>query len=123
MLRIGIVGIGFMGKVHMMSFTDNPMIPNGRVKNAKLTAVCDIDVEKLELAKKTVPGIKVFTDFKEMLGSGEIDAVIVATPHYLHPIMGIEAIKQKIHVLVEKPVGVYTKNIEELNEISEKNKD
>ena len=123
MLRVGIVGIGFMGKVHVASFTDKPMIPNATVKNAKLTAVCDIDPEKLEWAKKIDPELKLFMDFKEMLASKEIDAVIVATPHYLHPIMGIEAIKQKIHVLVEKPVGVFTKNVEELNKISEENKD
>ena len=123
MLRVGIVGICFMGKVHVMSFTDKPMIPNAMVKNAKLTAVCDIDPEKLEWAKSINPELKIFTDFKEMLSSGEIDAVVVATPHYLHPIMGIEAIKQKIHVLVEKPVGVFTKNVEELNRVSEENKD
>ena len=77
MLRVGIVGVGFMGKVHVMSFTDKPMIPNAMVKNAKLTAVCDIDSKKLEWAKTINPELKIFTDFKEMLSSGEIDAVLL----------------------------------------------
>lgn len=121
MLKIGIVGIGFMGKVHTLSFTDKPMIPNAQVKNGQLVAVCDIDQEKLKWAKEQIPNIETFLDYKEMLKSGKIDAVIVATPHYLHPLMGMEAIKHKIHVLVEKPVGVFTKNIFELNKMSIEN--
>lgn len=123
MLRIGLVGVGFMGRVHMLSFTDNPMIPNAFVKNGKLVAVCDIDSKKLEQAKEEIPTLETFSDYKEMLASGKVDAVIIATPHYLHPLMGIEAIKHKIPVLIEKPVGVFTKNVFELNEIANQNPD
>ncbi|MGL4653197.1 Gfo/Idh/MocA family protein [Cetobacterium sp.] len=123
MLRIGLVGIGFMGRVHMLSFTDKPMIPNAYVKNGKLVAVCDIDSKKLEQAKKEIPSLEIFSDYKEMLASGKVDAVIIATPHYLHPLMGIEALKNKIPVLIEKPVGVFTKNVFELNEVASQNPD
>ncbi|MGL5053315.1 MAG: Gfo/Idh/MocA family protein [Cetobacterium sp.] len=123
MLRIGLVGIGFMGRVHMLSFTDKPMIPNAYVKNGKLVAVCDIDSKKLEQAKEEIPSLEVFSDYKEMLASGKVDAVIIATPHYLHPLMGIEALKNKIPVLIEKPVGVFTKNVFELNEVASQNPD
>lgn len=123
MLKIGIVGIGFMGKTHALSFTETPSIPNARVKNGKLVAICDIDIEKQKWAKENLKNVEVFSDFMKMISSKKIDAVIIATPHYLHPLMAMEAIKHKIHVLVEKPVGVYTKNIKELNKLSEENKD
>lgn len=123
MLKIGIVGIGYMGKNHAMSFTNNPLVPNAKVKNGKLVAVCDIDKEKKNWVNEHLPGVEFFSDFKIMIASKKIDAVIIATPHYLHPLMAMEAIKNKIHVLVEKPVGVFTKNIEELNKLSLENKD
>ncbi|MGL5122779.1 MAG: Gfo/Idh/MocA family protein [Fusobacteriaceae bacterium] len=123
MLRIGIVGIGFMGGVHVCSFTENPMIKGGTVKNGKLVAVCDINPERLKWAAEKVEGVLTFLDYKEMIASGEIDAVIIATPHYLHPLMGIEALKKNLHILVEKPIGVYTKNVEELIELSKSKSD
>ena len=50
-----------------------------------------------------------------MLDSGDVDAVVTCVPHYLHPEMGIAALRHGIHALVEKPAGVYTKQVKELN--------
>ena len=48
----------------------------------------------------------------------DVDAVVTTVPHYLHPEMGIEALKRDIHALLEKPAGVYTKQVKELNEFA-----
>lgn len=55
-----------------------------------------------------------------MLDSGEVDAILIATPHYFHPYFAIEAFKKGIHVLSEKPAGVYTKQVREMNEEADK---
>lgn len=108
-VRIGIIGIGGMGSGHA-----NYLI-KGEVKNAVLTAVCDIRPERLEWAQKEL-GDKVarFSDYNELLDSGLVDMVMIATPHYLHPVIGIAAFEKGINVLSEKPIGVYTKAVEEL---------
>ena len=53
-----------------------------------------------------------------MLESGHVDAIVTCVPHFLHPEMGIETLKRNIHALVEKPAGVYTKQVKELNEFA-----
>lgn len=121
MLKIGIVGVGFMGRVHAMSFTKSPLIPHAYVKNGKLVAVCDVDPTKLEWIKNKIPQVKTFINYMDFLHSNLFDAVIIATPHYLHPLMGLEAIKCNKHILLEKPVGVFTKNIIKLNKLSKEN--
>jgi predicted dehydrogenase len=51
-----------------------------------------------------------------MLQSGLIDAVIVATPHYDHPRLSMLAMRNGIHTLCEKPAGVYTAQVQEMND-------
>jgi len=64
------------------------------------------------------PNVKAFSDAVEMFESGTIDAVVIATPHYDHPLIAVEALKRGIHTLVEKPAGVYTKAVREMNDIA-----
>jgi len=113
MLRFGIVGFGIMGKNHARSFW------NGEIPGAVLSAVCDTDPAALAFAKENDANIKTFDNISAMLDSGEIDAVLVATPHYDHPIIAMEAMDKKIHVLIEKPAGVFTKNVREVNKKAE----
>ena len=54
-----------------------------------------------------------------MLDSGDVDAVLIATPHYFHPSLAIKALQKGIHVLIEKPAGVYTKQVMEMNRVAE----
>jgi predicted dehydrogenase len=61
-------------------------------------------------------GVPLFSDAQEMLQSGLIDAVIVATPHYDHPRLSILAMRNGIHTLCEKPAGVYTAQVQEMND-------
>ncbi|MGL6105508.1 Gfo/Idh/MocA family protein [Romboutsia sp.] len=113
-LRFGIIGIGQMGGAHATWLSE------GKVPGAKLAAVCDINPQKKEWANEKLPeDVKFFDNYIEMLDSKEIDAVLIATPHYDHPIIAIEALNRDLHTLVEKPAGVYTKKIREMNALAE----
>jgi len=112
-VKIGLVGYGSMGKAH----ADNIKT----IEGGKLVAVSDIAPEKLEVFKKKAPPeVKVFDHIDAMLDSGKVDAVFVATPHYFHPEMAIKALNKGMHVLIEKPAGVYTKHVREMNAAAEK---
>lgn len=110
-VRYGIVGVGKMGHAHAQRLNA------GKDKNAVLTAVCDISEERRDWCKKNLsPSVKIYTDYHDLISDENVDAVIVATPHYLHPVISIEVLKHDKHVLSEKPIGVYTKAVRELNE-------
>jgi len=114
-VRWGIVGFGNMGAMHCQ------YLNAGEIEGAVLTAICDIKEERLEEAKKIYgDSVKTFTTHKEMFESGLVDAVIVATPHYFHPPICIDALNAGINVISEKPIGVYTKQAEELIEVAKK---
>ena len=116
MVRVGIIGIGNMGTSHARNIFDK------KVPGMQLTAVCDISEARRKFASEAFEGIEVFDNAEAMLDSGLIDAVIVAVPHYDHPTYAIEAFKRNIHVMIEKPAGVYTKQVKEMNEAA-KNSD
>ncbi|MBY0146859.1 Gfo/Idh/MocA family protein [Neobacillus niacini] len=114
-VKIGIIGIGNMGSSHSL------YLNNGEVPGAVLTAVCDQNPERLKWAKETLgENIQMFDNTESFFEFGDLDAVIVATPHYDHPPLAIKALQKGLHVLVEKPVGVFTKNVRELNEVAKK---
>lgn len=113
-VRFGIVGIGNMGSSHAKNLFD------GKIENAQLTAVCDIDEAKRQWAEENLVGVKVFSDYSEFLSFDDIDAIIIATPHYLHPVIAIDAFRKGLNVLTEKPAGVYVKKVEEMNAEAQK---
>ncbi len=102
-LRFGVVGVGGMGSGHCSWMHT--------IMEAKLTAVCDIrkDVADEMADKYQVPA---FYKAEGLLDSGLVDAVIIATPHYFHPPIAIEAFKRKIHVISEKPLGVQVSEVD-----------
>lgn len=111
-IRLGIIGCGNIGKVH----TDN--IVNGSCPEVELSAVCDLKKERLDEILEKKPDVSVFYDAEEMMDSGKIDSVLVAVPHYDHPKYAIMAMKKGLNVLIEKPAGVYTKQVEEMNAVA-----
>lgn len=113
-IRLGIIGMGNMGSGHLQNVLD------GLCPSVTVTAVSDINPEKLEQVKAKDPSIALFTDTLEMLDSGLIDATLVTVPHYDHPTYAIECFKRNIHVLIEKPAGVYTRQVRIMNEEAEK---
>jgi len=96
-VRFGIIGVGGMGNGHARNMP--------RIEEATLTAVCDISPEALAAATEMyeVPG---FDNHVDLLESGLVDAVIVATPHYFHPPIAVDAMERGIHVISEKPMAV-----------------
>jgi len=114
-VRFGIIGIGNMGSGHMHN------ILGGKVPGAELAAICDIDPLQLEKARKDCPDSVHFYESKDaMFEKEKLDAVIVATPHYFHPPLAIEAMNRGLNVMSEKPAGVYTKAVREMNAVAEK---
>ncbi|MFU0883231.1 Gfo/Idh/MocA family protein [Kluyvera cryocrescens] len=112
-VRFGIIGVGNIGTVHAR------YLLAGTVKEACLTAVCDNNPDKHPAIRQLVGDeVAMFSDAKAMLKSGLIDAVIVATPHYDHPGLSMLAMRNGIHTLCEKPAGVYTAQVREMNEFA-----
>lgn len=116
-VRFGIIGIGTMGTAHANNLV------KGLVTNGELTAIADINADKIKAAReKFGDGIKYFSSAKELIESGAADAVIVATPHYFHPGISIAALNAGLNVVCEKPAGVYANQVREMNEASLKSK-
>ena len=114
-VRLGIIGVGNMGTGHSGYLTE------GKVPTVELTAVADYNPEKLKAFKeKYGDKIKLFDNAEALMDSGEVDAVMIATPHYDHPVLAIKALQKGLHTLIEKPAGVYTKAVREMNEVAQK---
>lgn len=114
-VRLGIIGIGGMGTAHANNVLE------GKVPNMVLTAVADVRQCRIDWAKDNLPKeITVFTDGKMLIESGVCDALLIATPHYLHPPLTIYALEHDLHVISEKPAGVYTSQVREMNEAAAK---
>lgn len=103
-VRIGIVGIGNMGYSHAQQ------ILAGKINRLELAAVADSSPVRLA----RVPQVKGFKSADEMMASGLVDAVLIATPHYDHTTIGIAALKAGLHVMVEKPISVHRADCERL---------
>ncbi len=114
-VRLGIIGCGNMGSGYVN------MIREGRCPDIDLVAVADLrEVRRKWALDNAGKPIEVFPDAESLIDSGLVDAVIVTTPHYLHPPIAIYAFKKGLHVLSDKPAGVYTKQVREEIEESRK---
>lgn len=107
MVRLGIVGIGTIATDYI------ELISQGKVCKMELTALCSRSKEKVTMLNEKF-GLKsqYFSDYAQMLASGCIDAVLICTPHGEHPRMARMAAEAGIHILVEKPVGIYAEEVE-----------
>ena len=115
MVRMGVIGVGNMGSGHCRQ------IAEGKIPMMELTAIADIRQSRRDWAKENLPEtVKIYESAECLLESGDVDAVLIATPHYVHPEIAIKAMNREIHVLCEKPAGVYTKQVREMNEEANK---
>lgn len=115
-VRLGIIGIGNMGSGHAKSIVE------GKVPDMVLTAVADVREVRRQWAKESLPEeVAVFDNGEALMDSGLVDAVLIATPHYVHPALAMAAMKKGLHVMCEKPAGVYTKQVREMNEVAAQN--
>ncbi|MBP1587904.1 MAG: Gfo/Idh/MocA family oxidoreductase [Clostridia bacterium] len=107
-LRVGIIGVGNIGGAHAES------IFSGRIRGMDLCGLCDAAPEKRQYLAGKYPGIPVFDDGLKLMDSGLVDTLIVATPHYFHPVYAAEALKRGLNVLSEKPAGVGVRAVKEV---------
>jgi predicted dehydrogenase len=114
-VKLGIIGIGNMGAVHAQSVFTN------KVPGLELAAVADTRPERRDWAKDYLPsGFPVYHDAGELIHSGLVQAVLIATPHYQHPSQTIDSLNAGLHVMCEKPAGVYVKQVREMIAAAEK---
>lgn len=114
-VRLGIIGVGNMGTGHCQTITQ------GLSPEIELTCVADRRESRRNWAKENLPeGTAIFTEGSELIASGLCDAVLIAVPHYQHPTLAIEAFEHGLHVLCEKPSGVYTLAVRDMNEAAKK---
>ena len=109
-IRLGIIGVGNMGYGHLKNICD------GLCPRIEVTAFSDPVKDMLKRAKELCPKAAAFEDTNELLDSGLIDAALIAVPHYDHPAIAKECFKRGIHVMTEKPAGVYTRQVREMND-------
>ena len=107
-VRIGIIGMGNMGRSHA------GRLYKDEVPHMQLAAVCDIDADARDWCANHLPGIPVYETAEQMWDSTELDAILIAVPHYSHAEYAIKAFEKGLHVYCEKPSGVYTKQVLEM---------
>ena len=117
-VRLGIIGCGNIGSQHYSN------VLAGKCPETVVTAIADVNPDRLEWAKNTcelhrikdnnVPSVALYSSATELMRSGAVDAVIISTPHYFHTDLAIEAFRYGLHVMCEKPAGVYTLQVREM---------
>ena len=114
-IRFGIVGVGNQGTYYAQS-----LFAAGEIENGVVSAICDVSDAKINAIKEKLndDSIVYFHDYKEMVQSGVCDAVLVETPHYSHTEIVIYCLENGMPVICEKPAGVYTKEVREMNEVA-----
>ena len=118
-VRLGIIGIGNQGSSYAKRFVKENWVPD-----IELVAIADINPARIAWAKENLsPDLAYFDDAIAMLDSGLINACVVSIPHYDHPRYAMECMKRGIHVMCEKPAGVYTRQVREMNEEAKKHPD
>ena len=117
MLKLGIIGVGNIGSGHVQRVTE------GSCPNITITAVADRRASRREWARKQLPEAQIFVEGSDMIKSGACDAVLIATPHYQHPTLAVEAFENGLHVLCEKPAGVYTLQVRDMMAVADKRPD
>jgi predicted dehydrogenase len=116
-VKLGIIGYGAEGGMYAGFFKNNDERLND---NIELAAICDNDPAKKAKVAEDFPGLPFFDNYLDLLESGIVNAIVTTVPHYDHCVMGIAALERGIHLLGEKPAGVYTKDVERLIETSKK---
>jgi predicted dehydrogenase len=111
-VRVGIIGMGEIGKYHAGYLLD------GKVQRCELVAVCSTSPQKL--APYQAKGLNIFDSGEKLIQSGEVNAAIVATPHYQHTSLGIPALEAGLHLMVEKPISAHKADAEQLIAVATK---
>ena len=109
-VKFGIIGIGNIGSAHAMA------IYNGKIRLSELVCVCDISESRRKWAAENLYGVTVYDNDDDFFSDRRLDAVIIATPHYLHPPLAVKAFGHGLNVLTEKPAGVNLSSVRAMTE-------
>lgn len=107
-IKFGVIGCGDIAKSMLLVFK--------LTRGVSVTALCDINKDRLSRAGKRFKKAELYTDYAELIEKADCDAVYIALPHYLHyPVMK-KALENKKHILCEKPITINEKNAREIIE-------
>lgn len=113
-IRVGLLAYGAIGHEHNLAVQGTPGL--------ELTAVCDVNPERVAAARELAPSVVGFSDATEMLDSGLIDLVVISTPPNSHHSWAKEALCRNVHVVLEKPMALTAAQCDELMDLAgEKN--
>lgn len=110
MLNIGVIGYGFIGRVHAQHYMNN--------KDVDRVIIADPLETNRESARKI--GLRTYEDFEDMLNSERLDAVSICTPHNTHRDIALKVMDFKVPILLEKPIATSREEIKEIIEKSER---
>lgn len=122
-MRVGIVGFGFMGRMHFRCWKTLP--------DVTIAAICDADPQALGDEAKTrgniagaegdvdLTGVNIHGDFQEMIRREKLDAVSITVPTHLHAETSIAALQAGLHVLCEKPMALHLADADRMIEVAE----
>src|SRR3989442_3711485 len=110
-LRVGIIGCGGISHAHVRGWN---AIPN----KARVVAVADVSERSAETVSGLVGGARIFKDYRDLLASGEVDAVDVCLPHHLHRDAIVAAARAGKNVMCEKPLCLTLAESEEIRQSS-----
>ena len=113
-IRTAVIGLGWPGMQHLKGYI--------ACDRSEVIAVCDLDEKRCEEVVQEYAIPKFFTDHRKMLESGEIDAVSVCLPNFLHAAISIDVLNAGKHVLCEKPPACTAQEAQAMADAAEKNK-
>lgn len=113
-IRVGVIGVGHIGSAHARAIFE------GKADTLTLVAVCDVSKKRRDWARENLPGVEIYDTSDELFAKAQLDAVIIATPHYFHPPIAIAAFEQGLHVLTEKPAGVSVTQVQLMTDAAKK---
>ena len=108
-LHLGIIGVGNIGTGHVEN------ILGGQCPDIEITVTADRRESRRAWIHEHLPGVPVFHEGEDLIASGLCEAVLICVPHYQHPPLAISALRHGLHTMVEKPAGVYTQQVREMN--------
>jgi predicted dehydrogenase len=114
-VKLGIIGVGNMGSGHIGNIVD------GKCPEIEVVAVADRKPDRLEWAKEKLgENLLTYSEGTDLIKDKKVDAILIAVPHYDHPSLAIAGFEAGLHVMCEKPAGVYTKQVRQMNEAAKK---
>ena len=112
MIRVGIIGCGHWGPNHIRIFS--------QISNSTALMCADLNTQRLSNIKESYPAIKTTANYKDILNSADIDAVVIASPTNTHYALTKESLQAGKHVLCEKPLALTVEECAQLRNIAEK---